>query len=435
MDMEWKKYIDSKTLTATEAIKKIKSGQRVVTGHAAGSPEILLHHLIKDASKFHDVEIVHMVALNDSLYCNPTYSKNFHFNGLYLSGGTRKAVSEGRADYTPTFFKDIPELFSSEKMPIDVALITVSLPNSQGKISLGVSIDYTKAAMKQARTTIAVMNPNMPFIGGEAVIEVSDIDVFVLDDTPILELPPSKIGVIEQTIGQHIAELIRDGDCLQLGIGAIPDAVLSALTEKKNLGIHSEMISDGIMKLVKAGVVNGACKQSHTGEIIVAFAMGSKKFYEWLNNNPMVKGYPVDYVNSPQIISKNDNMISINSALSIDLLGQVAADSIGPKQFSGVGGQVDFVRGASGSKNGRSIIALPSVAKKGTVSRICSSFDKGQPVTTSRHDVDTVVTEHGVAELKGKTSLQRAKALIAIAHPDFKSVLVKDAYEIYGFKI
>ena len=433
--MNWQNHIQSNTITAAQAAAKIQSGNRVVTGHAAGSPEILIKSLIDRASELENVEIMHMVALNDSPYCKPEYEKNFHFNGLYLSGGTRAAVAEGRADFTPVFFMKIPELFSSGAIPIDVALITVSKPDAQGKVSLGVSIDYTKAATLNAKTTIAIINPNMPYVGGGALIDATEIDFFVEDNTPLLELKPANIGPIEQAIGQHIAGLIQDGDCLQLGIGAIPDAVLSALHDKKNLGIHSEMISDGVMALVESGVINGSKKNLHPGKIIINFAMGTKRFYEWLNNNPMVEGYPVDYVNDPRIIGQNDNLISINSALSVDLLGQVAADSMGTKQFSGVGGQVDFVRGASFSKGGRSIIAMPSTAAKGTVSRICGSFVPGQPVTTSRHDVDTIVTEHGVASLRGKTNIERARALISIAQPEFREQLEKQAREIYGWRI
>ena len=433
--MDWQKHIKGNTLTPAEAITCIKSGDRVVTAHAAGSPEDLLAALMERAADLRNVEIVHMVALNSSPYCKPEYSQNFHFNGLYLSGGTRAAVAEGRADYTPIFFSQIPELFSPEFLPVDVALITVTPPDSQGKVSLGVSIDYTKQAALTAKTTVAVINPNMPYIGGGALIDVAEIDSFVFSETPLLELAPPAIGAIEKAIGGHIAELIKDGDCLQLGIGAIPDAVLSFLGHKKDLGIHSEMVSDGVMGLVEKGVINCSRKTLHPGKIVIAFAMGSKAFYKWMDHNPMIEGYPVDYVNDPRVIGQNDNLISINSALSVDLLGQVAADSMGPKQFSGVGGQVDFVRGARFSKGGRSIIAMPSTAAKGTVSRICGSFGQGQPVTTSRHDVDKIVTEHGVASLRGKTNLERARALIAIAEPAFRESLVREAREIYGWRL
>jgi 4-hydroxybutyrate CoA-transferase len=390
---------------------------------------------VEQASSLRNVEIVHMVALNDSAYCKPEYQENFRFNGLYLSGGTRVAVAEGRADYTPTFFARIPSLFRDGVLPVDVALVTVSPPDNQGKVSLGVAVDYTRQAALSAKLTIAEINPNMPYIGGDALIDVTELDRFVHSDDPILELSPPTIGEVEKAIGLHIAGLIPDGACLQLGIGAIPDAVLSFLGDKKDLGIHSEMISDGVMDLVEKGVVTCSRKTLHPGKIIVTFIMGSKKFYKWADHNSLIEGYAVDYVNDPRVIGQNDTLISINSALSVDLLGQVAADSMGPKQFSGVGGQVDFVRGASFSKGGRSVIAMPSTASKGKISRICGAFDRGQPVTTSRHDVDTIVTEHGVAEIKGKTNLNRARALIAVAAPEFQENLQREAFEIYGWRL
>ncbi|MDR1945624.1 MAG: 4-hydroxybutyrate--acetyl-CoA CoA transferase [Desulfovibrio sp.] len=433
--MDWQQHLSRNTVTPQEAAKAIRSGDRVVFAHAAGSPESLVKALMERGPNLRNVEIVHMVALNDSPYCRPEFKENFRFNGLYLSGGTRAAVAEGRADYTPTFFAQIPALFREGTLPVDVALITISPPDAKGKVSLGVSVDYTRQAALSAKLTIAEINPNMPCIGGDALLDIREVDTFVHSSDPILELAPPKIGEVETSIGSHIAELIDDGACLQLGIGAIPDAVLHFLVGKKDLGIHSEMISDGVMKLVEEGVVTCARKTLHPGKIIVTFLMGSKKFYDWTSDNPLIEGYPVDYVNDPRIIGQNDNLISINSALSVDLLGQVAADSMGPRQFSGVGGQVDFVRGASFSKGGRSIIAMPSTASGGKVSRICGSFGRGQPVTTSRHDVDTVVTEHGVAELKGKTNIARARSLIKIAAPEYRDDLAREALEIYGWHV
>jgi 4-hydroxybutyrate CoA-transferase len=433
--MDWQEHISRNTVSAQEAVRAVKSGDRVVFGHAAGSPESLVRALVERGPSLNGVEIVHMVALNDSPYCRKEYAQNFRFNGLYLSGGTRDAVAEGRADYTPTFFAKIPALFRDGILPVDVALITVSPPDDQGKVSLGVSVDYTLQAALSAGLTIAEINANMPYVGGGALLDVKEVDTFVRSPDPILELSPPRIGEVEKAIGRHIAALIRDGDCLQLGIGAIPDAVLHSLDGKKDLGIHSEMISDGAMVLVKKGIITGSRKTLHPGKIIVTFLMGSKEFYQWADHNPLIEGYPVDYVNDPRVIGQNDNLVSINSALSVDLLGQVAADSMGPKQFSGVGGQVDFVRGTSFSKGGRSIIAMPSTASKGAVSRICGAFGRGQPVTTSRHDVDTVVTEHGVAELKGKRNLARARALIAVAAPEFREGLEREALEIYGWRV
>ncbi|MDR0827074.1 MAG: hypothetical protein LBN33_04225 [Desulfovibrio sp.] len=433
--MDWEKHIAQNTRSVEDAVREVKSGDRVVLPNAAGVPVALVNALVARAPELRNVEIVHMVSLDKNIYCNPEYQDNFHFNGLYLSAGTRAAVAEGRADYTPIFFSAIPSLFRSGAMPVDVSMITVSLPDDKGRFSLGVSIDYTLPAARSAKLTIAEINPNMPFIGGQSFIDAGEIDIFVNSRDPILELTPATIGAVESAIGRHIAGLIKDGDCLQLGIGAIPDAVLSSLVDQKDLGIHSEMISDGVMHLVEKGVINCTRKNLHPGKIIITFLMGSKKLYEWANNNPLLEGYPVDYTNDPRVIGQNDNLISINSALSVDLLGQVAADSIGPGQFSGVGGQVDFVRGASMSKGGRSIIAMPATAAKGKISRICGSFDRGQPVTTSRHDTDTIVTEYGIAELKGKSNAARAKALIKIAAPEFQDGLTRDALEIYGWRL
>ena len=433
--MNWQEHISKNTITPAQAAACVKSGDRVAVGHAAGSPEIILKALIERASELRDVEVVHMVPLGECAYCRPEYEQNFRFNGIYLGKGTRDAAAEGRADYISLFFSQFPELFRSPDFPTDVALVMVSPPDAQGRVSLGVSVDYTLQALLSAKLAIALVTPHMPYIGGGALVDVKDIDRFVFADEAILELAPPKIGPVEQAIGSNIAAMIDDGSCLQLGIGAIPDAVLSALGDKKDLGIHSEMVSDGVMALVEKGVVNGARKNIHTGKIVITFAMGSKAFYKWLDHNPMIEGYPVDYVNDPRVIGRNDNLISINSALSVDLLGQVAADSMGPKQFSGVGGQVDFVRGASFSKGGRSIIAMPATAVKGTVSRICGAFDRGQPVTTSRYDVGCIVTEFGVADLRCKTNAARAEALIKIAAPEFREQLAREAREIYGLRV
>lgn len=419
-----------------EAASCVTSGDRVVVGHAAGAPELLTSAMVARAAELRDVEISHMVALDPCTYCNPEYAESFRFNGVYMSGPTRTALAEGRAAYTPIFFSQIPVLMRDSSFPIDVAMITVSPPDDQGRVSLGVSVDYSMQAALSAKTTIALVNPNMPYIAGEgALLDVAAIDKFVFADPPLFESIPLTIGETEQAIGNNIAELIPDGACLQLGIGGIPDAVLAALGDKKNLGIHSEMISDGVMDLVEKGVVTGAAKTIHKDKIIITFAMGTAKFYKWLDKNPMVEGYPVDYVNDPRVIGRNDNLISINSALSVDLLGQVAADAMGARQFSAVGGQVDFVRGARFSKGGFSVIAMPSRAAKGKISRICGAFAPGQAVTTTRNDVDYIVTEYGAAYLWGKTTVRRAEELIKIAAPEFREELAKQARDVYGFKV
>ncbi len=434
--MNWRQHIESRTITPEQAISMVRPGNRIVTGHAAGSPEVLIKAMMEHASSFKNVEIVHMVALNGSPYSQPQYEKNFRFNGIYASAGTREAIGDGRADFTTMFFSEFPAHLRDPGFPIDFAFITVSPPNNQGLVSLGVAVDYTMQAALSAKVVVAVINPTMPYIGGGALLAAHKIHHFVNSSLPILEIPVPVVGPVEQAIGDNIGNLIQDGDCLQLGIGTIPDAVLNTLGAKRDLGIHSEMVSDGVMKLVEAGVINCARKTLHQGKIVISFAMGSKGFYEWLDKNPMVEAYPVDYVNDPRVIGKNDNLISINSALSVDFFGQVAADCMGGgKQYSGVGGQVDFVRGSRFSKNGRSIIALPSTAAKGTASRICAMLEPGQPVTTSRNDVDYVVTEHGVAKLRGQTNAARAKALISLAAPQFREGLLRQARDLYKLRL
>jgi len=431
--LNWREYYQARIISAEQAATHIYSGDRVVAAHACGSPELLLDAVVDRAPDLEQVEIVHMVAMGKGSYCRPEFARSFRHNSLFVGGSTRQAVSDGRADYTPCFFQEIPGLFTNGALPVDVALITVSPPDKLGLVSLGISVDYTKQAALSAKLVIAEVNPNMPRTGGDSFLPLSEIDYFVPSERPLLEIDPPKIGELERAIGGHVASLIRDGDCLQLGIGAIPDAVLGFLHEKSDLGIHSEMISDGVMNLAEAGVVNCRRKNLHPGKIVITFAMGTSKFYQWLNNNSMVETYTVDYTNDPFVISQNDNMVSINSALAVDLLGQVAADAMGPRQYSGVGGQVDFVRGAARSKGGRSIIALPATAAKGSVSRVVPTLEAGQAVTTSRNDIDYVVTEYGVAKLKGKTVRQRMAALIAIAAPQFREALRQGCKDIYGW--
>ncbi len=427
----WQDHYNSKLVTAEEAVKCIQSGNRVVLGHACGEPQVLPTAMVERAQELKNVEVVHMVAMGKGLYAQPEMEGHFRHNGLFIGGPTRQAVKERRADYTPCFFSEIPALFRDGLLPVDVAMVTVSPPDRFGFCNLGVSVDYTLQAIKSAKTVIAEVNPNMPRTHGNSVVRVEEIDFFVPCNLPITELAPPKITDIETEIGRNVAKLVEDGATLQLGIGAIPDAVLHFLANKNDLGIHSEMFSDGVVDLAEAGVINCSKKSLHKGKMVVTFLMGSKKLYQWVHENPMVEMYPVDYVNDPYVIMKNDNMVAINSALQVDVLGQVAADTLGPVQFSGVGGQVDFVRGAARSKNGKAIIALPSTAAKGTVSRIVPVLDLGASVTTSRNDVDYVVTEYGIAALKGKTVLQRMEALISIAHPDFRNDLKEKARAIY----
>ena len=423
--MDWKVLYQQRVTTAEEAVKHIRPGDRVVAGHACGEPEVLIDAMVANAGQYKNVEIVHMVAMGPANYCKPEYDGNFRHNSLFLGGTTRKAIEAGRGDFTPIYFNEIPGLFRSA-LPVDVALVQVSPPDHNGYCSLGVSVDYTKSAVECAGTVIAQVNPQMPRTMGDSFVHLSQLDVIVETDVPLLELKPPVIGDVERAIGENCASLIKDGDTLQLGIGAIPDAVLLFLKDKKDLGIHSEMFSDGVVELVEAGVITNRRKTLHPGKSVVTFLMGTRRLYDFVNDNPGVFMMPVDYVNDPYVIRQNDNLVSINSCVQVDLQGQVVSTSVGKREISGVGGQVDFVRGANMSKGGKSIMAMPSTAAKGTVSKITALIDEGASVTTSRHDVGYVVTEYGVAELRGKTLRERARALIAIAHPDFRAGLAEE---------
>ena len=424
--MNWKTYYQEHLTTAEGAVKKIKSGDRVVVAHACGEPSHLLEAMVANADAYRNVEIVHMVAMGKVEYCKPEYADNFRHNAFFVGGSTRDAIAEGRGDFTPSFFFEIPRQFSTT-MPVDVAMVMVTPPDENGMCSLGVSVDYTLEAVKQAKLVIAQVNPQMPWTGPHSLVSVDELDCIVEYEAPLIELAPPKIGEVEKAIGEHCASLVPDGATLQLGIGAIPDAVLLFLKGKKDLGIHSEMFSDGVVELAEAGVITNAQKTLNPGKFVVAFLMGTRRLYDFVDHNPDVELRPVDYVNNPFIIAQNDNLISINSCVQVDLMGQVASETIGPRQISGVGGQVDFVRGASASKGGVSIMAMPSTVK-GKVSKIVPLLDEGAAVTTSRNDIDYVVTEYGVAALKGRTLRQRARALIEIAHPDFRDGL-KAEYE------
>lgn len=420
----WQDKYKNKIVAAEDALKAVKSGDRVVTGHACGEPQALVAALVGRADELRDVEIVHMVAMGAAKYAQPGMEKSFRHNALFIGASTRKAFAEGRADYTPCFFHEIPRLFKNNLLPVDVALIQVTPPDADGFCSYGLSVDYTMAAAETAKTLIVQVNPLLPRTGGAKIL-LDKATYIVLKEEAVIELTPPKIGDVERKIGEHIANLIPDGATLQLGIGAIPDAVLTFLDGKKDLGIHSEMFSDGIVRLAEMGVITNKKKTLHPGKFLATFLMGSRKLYDFLDNNPDVEMAPVDYVNDPYIIGQNDNLVSINSALQVDLMGQVNAEMIGANQFSGIGGQVDFTRGASRSKGGKAIIAMPSTASGGKVSRICIEIDHGAGVSTSRNDVHFVITEYGVADLRGKTLRQRAEALIAIAHPDFRDGLRK----------
>jgi len=427
--MDWLDIYRTKLTTAEKAIQVVQSGQRIVFAHACGEPQILVDELVAQAERLENVEIFHMVAMGKANYCQPGMEKHFRHHSVFLGSSTRKAVNEGRGDFTPCFLHESPKLLRS--LPIDVSLIQVSRPDEHGYCSFGVSVDYTTTAAEVAKVVIAEVNEQMPRTLGDCHIHVTEIDYAVETSTPLIELFPSELTEVEEKIGYHVAQLVESGATLQLGIGAIPDAVLRCLRDKKNLGIHTEMFSDGVVDLIEKGVINNSAKTLHKGKAVATFLMGTKKLYNFVHNNPLVEMYPVYYTNDPYIVGKNFKMTAINSALQIDLTGQVCAESLGPKQFSGTGGQVDFVRGANLSPGGKSIIALPSTAMGGKLSRIVPCLDRGAAVTTLRNEVHFVVTEYGYVELKGKSIRKRAEALIAIAHPDFREMLTREFARIY----
>jgi 4-hydroxybutyrate CoA-transferase len=363
-----------------------------------------------------------MVPLYGCEYAKPEYCRSFRHNSLFVGTGSREAVNAGRADHTPCFFSEIPRLFRDRILPVDAALIQLSPPDEHGYLSFGVSVDYTLQAARSAQVTIAEVNPRMPRTHG-SWIHVSEVDAFVEVDYPLPEIPLPEISEVEEKIGAHIASLVPDRATLQLGIGAIPDAVLKFLGHNRDLGIHTEMFSDGVVELFERGVVTNRFNNLHPGKFTATFLMGTRRLYDFVHDNPAVNMKPVDYTNSVLVAGRLENLISINSAIEVDLRGQVCSEMIGPKQFSAVGGQVDFVRAASAAPGGKSIIAFPATGKNGTISRIVSELARGACVTTSRNDVHYVVTEFGIADLRGKSTRQRAEALIAIAHPDFRDAL------------
>ena len=429
--MKWQEIYKQKLTTAEEAVKRIRSGDRVVVGHACGSPEVLIKALVANKEAYQNVEIVHMVSMGPSAYCLPENAPHFTHNSFFAGATTRKAIDEGQAHFTPCHFSMIPRLFTHGILPVDVTLCMLSMPDEHGFCSFGVSVDYTRPAAKSSRLVIAEVTPHMPRTLGDSFIHVSELACIVECDARPIVLQPPEITAADEAIGKFCGDLIRDGDCLQLGIGALPDAVLRFLKGKKNIGIHTEMFSDGVVDLVNEGVVDCAKKNFHTGKMVATFFMGTEKLYQFVHNNPLVEMFSVDYTNNPAIIARNDNVVSINSTLQMDLMGQAASESIKRGQYSGSGGQADFIRGAAWSEGGRSILAFHSTAAGGKVSRIVPHLDAGAVVTTNRNDIHYAVTEFGAVDLRGKSTIQRAEALIGIAHPDFRESLEAEVRRIF----
>jgi 4-hydroxybutyrate CoA-transferase len=421
--MNWKDDYQRKKVSATEAVQCIQSDMRVYIHPGCAEPEALVEALMARGPFVRNVEIVHLMTTGRADYISPQMEGHFRHNAMFIGGNVRQAVNEGRADYTPIFLSQLENLFESGQMPIDVALIQVSPPDAHGFCSLGVGVDATLTAARCAKIVVAQVNDQMPRTFGDCFVHVKDLDVVVEVSRPLCELRPIEITEVHHAIGRHVAGLIEDGSTLQLGIGGIPDAVLLELTQHRDLGVQTEMLSDSVIPLIESGVINGSRKSIHRGKIILSFVLASKKLFDYVNNNPIFEFHPNKYTNDPWVISRNNKMVAVNSALQVDITGQVCADSIGTYFYSGVGGQVDFIRGASHSKGGKPIIALPSTAKDGTISRIVPMLDPGAGVVTSRGSVHYVVTEYGAAYLHGRTICQRAEALIGIAHPKFRDEL------------
>ncbi len=426
--MDWKTKYADKVMSADEAVKLIQSGDTVVLAHAVAEPKALVDAMVANKNLYKDITVSHMVTLGKGEYAKPENSDVFRYEGWFTSPSVRNSIAEGHGDFIPVFFHEIPSLIRRDMLHVDVMMVTVTPPDEHGYCNVGVSSDYTMQSIKSARVVLAEVNDQVPTVFGNAYVHVDEIDAMVEFSRPLPEVKPAVIGPVEEAIGKNCASLINDGDTLQLGIGAIPDAVLAQLGEKKNLGIHSEMIADGVVDLFEKGAIDCSQKGIDEGKIVVTFLMGTKKLYDWCDKNPMVELREVDYVNHPMTVCNLKNLVCINACVQVDFMGQIVSECIGTKQISGVGGQVDFIRGASMSKDGKAkaIIAMPSVTVKkdgSMVSKVVPFIDHGAAVTTSRCDADYVVTEYGIAKLKGANLKDRARQLINIAHPDFREEL------------
>jgi acyl-CoA hydrolase/GNAT superfamily N-acetyltransferase len=427
MILNWHTTYQSKLTDARTALNRIRKGARVFIGSACGEPQLLVKTLIDVADNLADTEIIHFLDLGIASYTDEKFTEKFRHNALFIGSNTRAAIKEGRADYTPIFLSEIPLLMLRGSLPIDVALISVSPPDKNGYVSLGISVDITKTACEAADYVVAEVNPNMPRTLGDSFLHVSEIDAFVENDIPLLEFVQKAPGDIAKSIGEHIADLIENESTIQTGVGRIPNSVFPYLLNKRDLGIHTETFTDGIIDLIEAGVITCKKKSLHPGKVIAAFCMGTKRLYDYVDNNPLFEFHPCKYVNDPYVIAQNDRMVSINSALTVDITGQVNSDSLGFIFYSGIGGQVDFVRGSAMSRRGKSIMVLPSTTDDGKNSRIVPYLSPGSGVVVTRGDIHYVVTEYGVAYVHGKSIRDRAMVLINIAHPNFREELLEAA--------
>ena len=427
MILDWPKVYKAKLTDAPSALSRIRRGARVFIASACGEPQLLVSTLLGMAPDFSDVEIIHFLDLGLTDYTTEIYTEHFRHNALFIGANARAAIKEGKADYTPIFLSEVSRLMQQGSMPIDVALITVSPPDMNGYVSLGISVDITKTAAQVARYVVAEVNPNMPRTLGDSFLHVSEISAFVQNDAPLLEFQQQSPDHIARAIGELIAELIDNESTIQTGVGKIPNSVFPYLKNKKDLGVHTETFTDGLIDLIESGVVTCRKKSLHPGKVVTAFCMGTRRLYEYVNNNPLFEFRPCQYVNDPYIIAQNDKMVSINSALTVDITGQVCSDSLGFEFYSGIGGQVDFVRGSAMSRRGKSIMVLPSTTEDGKSSRIVPYLSPGSGVVVTRGDIHYVVTEYGIAYVHGKSIRERALMLINIAHPDFRDELLEAA--------
>ena len=428
---------NQKVVTADEAVRHIKSGDNIVIQPGCAAPMELIKAMVNRKDELENVSLYHILIVGDLPYAKPGMEKHFQHKAFFIGANTREAVNDGRAEFIPIFLSEVPLLFKHGHIKTDVALIHLSTPDEHGFCSYGVDVGTIKTAAEKSKIIIGQINNEMPRTLGDSFIHINKISYIVEKNEPIKELPQIDPNTskefldIYDKIGTNIAELIEDGSTLQMGIGAIPDAVMNYLVDKKDLGIHTEMFSDGIIDLVEQGIINGEQKTLHPGKIIAGFVLGTKRVYDFIDNNPVIEFHPQEYVNDPFVIAKNKKMIAINSAIEVDLTGQVCSDSIGTRLYSGIGGQVDFIRGAAHSDGGKGIIALPSITKDGNISRIVPKLKSGAGVVTSRGDVHYVITEYGVALLFGKSIKERARELIKISHPRFRDELIKFAKDTY----
>ena len=429
--MNYQEQYAAKRVTPAEAVRNVHNGDTIVVPTAVAEPPALLTALSAHRRDFHDVKVSQILAVRKFGYLDPTTAEHVRHVAYFFSGATRPGFREGVVDFTPSFFSEMPQLIERGLMPAEVVFTQVSPMDQHGYFSLGIAADYTMAAIRKARAVIVEVNENVPFAFGNCHLHISQVTALVENNEPVLEVGLPTIGPVQEAIGKYVADLIDDGSTLQIGYGGIPDAVVMQLTHKKDLGIHTEMIGDGILTLVESGAVTNRRKNYLPGKMVATFALGSKKLYDWVDRNPMFEMHPVDFTNDPYLAGQNDNLIAINATLEIDFLGQCGSESLGPIPYSGTGGQADFVRAANRSKGGKAFIVLPSTAKDGAISRIVPTLTPGTHVSTSKNDINYVVTEYGVAQLRGKTAKQRCQALIAIAHPDFRAELTESAKKMH----